>query len=163
MSLSPLPKRRVDAALLIATWFGCGYAPFGPGTAGSLAALAIAIALNRLGGSGNGTFLLLTGALLVPGVWAASVVAQRVGQKDPHIVVVDEVLGQWLTLAGASTLNWKSWLAAFVLFRLFDIWKPPPARQLEALPGGIGIVADDLMAGLYGALAIFLLDRFQLF
>jgi phosphatidylglycerophosphatase A len=123
----------------------------------------IAIALNRLDGSGGGTFLLLTGALLVPGVWAASVVARRVGQKDPHIVVVDEVLGQWLTLAGASTLNWKSWLAAFVLFRLFDIWKPPPARQLEALPGGIGIVADDLMAGLYGALAIFLLDRFQLF
>jgi phosphatidylglycerophosphatase A len=163
MSLSPQPKRRVDAALLIATWFGCGYAPVGPGTAGSLAALAIAIALNRLDGSGNGTFLLLTGALLVPAVWAASVVSQRVGQKDPHIVVVDEVLGQWLTLAGASTLNWKSWLAAFVLFRLFDIWKPPPARQLEALPGGIGIVADDLMAGLYGALAIFLLDRFQLF
>jgi phosphatidylglycerophosphatase A len=163
MNLSPPPKRRVDAALLIATWFGCGYAPVGPGTAGSLAALAIAIGLNRLDGSGNGTFLLLAGALLVPGVWAASVVAQRVGQKDPQIVVVDEVLGQWLTLAGASTLNWKSWLAAFVLFRLFDIWKPPPARQLEALPGGIGIVADDLMAGLYGALAIFLLDRFQLF
>ena len=163
MNLSPPPKRRVDAALLIATWFGCGYAPVGPGTAGSLAALAIAIGLNRLDGSGNGTFLLLAGALLVPGVWAASVVAQRVGQKDPHIIVVDEVLGQWLTLAGASTLNWKSWLAAFVLFRLFDIWKPPPARQLEALPGGIGIVADDLMAGLYGALAIFLLDRFQLF
>jgi phosphatidylglycerophosphatase A len=163
MNLSPPPKRRVDAALLIATWFGCGYAPVGPGTAGSLAALAIAIGLNRLDGSGNGTFLLLAGALLVPGVWAASVVAQRVGQKDPHIIVVDEVLGQWLTLAGASTLNWKSWLAAFALFRLFDIWKPPPARQLEALPGGIGIVADDLMAGLYGALAIFLLDRFQLF
>ncbi len=79
------------------------------------------------------------------------------------MVVVDEVMGQWLTLAGATTLNWKSWLAAFALFRIFDIWKPPPARQLEALPGGIGIVADDLMAGLYGALAIFLLDRFQLF
>jgi phosphatidylglycerophosphatase A len=163
MSLSPLPQRGLDAATLIATWFGCGYVPFGPGTAGSLAALAIAIALHHFDGSGGGTFLLLTGVLLVPGVWAASVVAQRIGQKDPHIVVVDEVLGQWLTLAGATTLNWKSWLAAFALFRLFDIWKPPPARQLEALPGGIGIVADDLMAGLYGALAIFLLDRFQLF
>jgi phosphatidylglycerophosphatase A len=163
MSLSPLPKRGIDGALLIATWFGCGYVPVGPGTAGSLAALAIAIALHLLDGSGGGTFLLLTGILLVPAVWAASVVAKRVNQKDPQIVVVDEVLGQWLTLAGASTFNWKSWLAAFVLFRIFDIWKPPPARQLEALPGGIGIVADDLMAGLYGALAIFLLDRFQLF
>jgi phosphatidylglycerophosphatase A len=163
MSLSPLPRRRIDAALLIATWFGCGYAPVGPGTAGSLAALVIAIALNLTYGSGRGTFLLLTAIFLLPGVWAAGVFAKRIGQKDPQVVVVDEVLGQWLTLVGAATLNWKSWLAAFVLFRLFDIWKPPPARQLEALPGGIGIVADDLMAGLYGALAIFLLDRFQLF
>ena len=163
MSLSPLPKRGIDAALLIATWFGCGYVPVGPGTAGSFAALIIAIVLHLSYGSGRGTFLLLTAALLMPGIWAAGEFAKRIGQKDPQVVVVDEVLGQWLTLAGASTLNWKSWLAAFALFRLFDIWKPPPARQLEALPGGIGIVADDLMAGLYGALAIFLLDRFQLF
>src|SRR5260370_21572653 len=163
MTVSPLPKRGIDAALLIATWFGCGYVPVGPGTAGSLAALVIAIALHVSHGSGRVTFLLLTVILLVPGVWAADIVAKRIGQEDPHIVVVDEVLGQWLTLAGTATLNWKSWLAAFALFRIFDIWKPPPARQLEALPGGIGIVADDLMAGLYGALAIFLLDRFQLF
>jgi phosphatidylglycerophosphatase A len=163
MSLSPLPRRRIDAALLIATWLGCGYAPIGPGTAGSLAALVIAIVLHLAYGSGRGTFMLLTVILLLPGIWAADVFAKRIGQKDPHVVVVDEVLGQWLTLAGTATLNWKSWLAAFALFRLFDIWKPPPARQLEALPGGIGIVADDLMAGLYGALAIFLLDRLQLF
>jgi len=163
MSLSPLPKRGIDAALLIATWFGCGYVPVGPGTAGSFAALIIAIVLHLSYGSGRGTFLLLTAVLLMPGIWAAGEFAKRIGQKDPQVVVVDEVLGQWLTLAGASTLNWKSWLAAFALFRLFDIWKPPPARQLEALAGGIGIVADDLMAGLYGALAIFLLDRFQLF
>jgi phosphatidylglycerophosphatase A len=69
-------------------------------------------------------------------------------------VVVDEVLGQWITLAGALTLNWKSWVAAFVLFRLFDIWKPPPVRRLESLPGGMGIVADDLMAGVYGSLVL---------
>jgi phosphatidylglycerophosphatase A len=163
MSLSPPPERRIDAALLIATWFGCGYFPVGPGTAGSLAALLMAVALHVFCGSGRGTFLLLTVILLLPGVWAADMFAKRIGQKDPHVVVVDEVIGQWLTLAGAATLNWKSWLAAFALFRIFDIWKPPPARQLEALPGGIGIVADDLMAGLYGALAIFLLDRFQLF
>jgi phosphatidylglycerophosphatase A len=78
-------------------------------------------------------------------------------------VVVDEVIGQWITLAGAATFNWKSWLAAFVLFRLLDMWKPAPARQLESLSGGWGIVADDVMAGLYGALAIFVLDRFHLF
>jgi len=163
MSLSPLPRRGVDAAQLIATWFGCGYVPVGPGTAGSLAALLIAMALHHFYGSGRGTFLLLTVILLIPGIWAADVFAKRIGQKDPHVVVVDEVLGQWLTLVGVATLNWKSWVAAFALFRIFDIWKPPPARQFEALPGGIGIVADDLMAGLYGALAIFLLDWLQLF
>ena len=150
-------------ARVIATWFGCGLVPVGPGTVGSLASLLIAIVLHEYAGSGRGTWLVLTLILLIPGVWAAGVVAEQAGQKDPHIVVVDEVLGQWITLVGVSTLNWKSWLAAFALFRLFDIWKPPPARQLEALPGGIGIVADDLMAALYGALAIFVLDRFGLF
>ena len=163
MTTPPSRDRKGALARVIATWFGCGLVPVGPGTAGSLAALVIAIGLHEFAGSGRSTFLILTAIFLIPGVWAADVVAKQMGQKDPHIVVVDEVLGQWLTLAGAATLNWKSWFAAFVLFRLFDIWKPPPARQLEALPGGIGIVADDLMAALYGALAIFVLDRFRLF
>ena len=84
-------------------------------------------------------------------------------RKDPGIVVVDEVLGQWITLAGAASLNWKSWLAAFCLFRLFDIWKPPPVRQLEALPSGAGIVADDVMVGIYGALVLFVMGCFNLY
>jgi phosphatidylglycerophosphatase A len=67
------------------------------------------------------------------------------------VVVIDEVAGQWLTLAGAHAINWKTVLAAFLLFRLLDIVKPPPARQLENLHGGFGIMADDLMAGIYGA------------
>jgi phosphatidylglycerophosphatase A len=152
-----------SGAFLIATWFGCGYAPVAPGTAGSLAALLIAIALNAFGGYGRGTLLVLAVVLLAPGIWSASVVAKETNTTDPQIVVVDEVIGQWITLAGAATLNWKTWLAAFVLFRLLDMWKPAPARQLEGLPGGWGIVADDLMAGLYGALGIFVLDRFHLF
>jgi phosphatidylglycerophosphatase A len=78
-------------------------------------------------------------------------------------VVIDEVVGQWLTLAGARPLNWKSFLAAFVLFRLFDIWKPAPVRQLESLQGGAGIVADDLMAGVYAALVLFLAGCFNLY
>ena len=101
--------------------------------------------------------------LLAPGIWAADVYARTVGKKDPGEVVVDEVIGQWITLAGAMTLNWKSWLAAFLLFRLFDIWKPPPVRQLEALPGGTGIVADDVMAGLYGAVVIFVAGLLKLY
>jgi phosphatidylglycerophosphatase A len=72
------------------------------------------------------------------------------------MVVIDEVLGQWLTLAGAAVWNWKAYLAAFLLFRLFDIWKPQPARWAEGLPGGTGIVVDDLIAGLYGALILYL-------
>jgi phosphatidylglycerophosphatase A len=90
-------------------------------------------------------------------------VEKQTNQADPRIVVVDEVIGQWITLAGAATFNWKTWLAAFALFRFLDVWKPPPVRQLEKLPGGWGIVADDVMAGLYGALAIFVLDRLHLF
>ncbi len=151
------------SARAIATWFGCGYVPIAPGTAGSLAAIAIAFALHVYAGSGRVTFLVLSAILLIPGIWAAGVVAREEGKKDPRLVVVDEVIGQWITLAGASTLNWKSWLAAFLLFRALDIWKPPPVRQLEHLPSGTGIVADDVMAGVYGALAIFVLDRLRFF
>jgi phosphatidylglycerophosphatase A len=152
-----------SGAFLVATWFGCGYAPMAPGTAGSLAALLIAIALNWYGGYGRWTLLLLTALLLAPGIWSAGVVAKRTNQPDPQIVVVDEVIGQWITLAGAATFNWKTYLAAFVLFRLLDMWKPAPARQFENFPGGWGIVADDVMAGVYGALAIFVLDHLHLF
>ena len=145
-------------AYAIGTFFGCGYSPVGPGTAGSIAAVLIAIAVHD-----RGILILLSVLLLAPAIWSAGKVAQYESRKDPQIVVIDEVLGQWITLAGASTLNWKSFLAALLFFRLFDIWKPPPVRQLEALPGGFGIVADDVMAGLYGALAIFVLDRLHLF
>jgi phosphatidylglycerophosphatase A len=161
-SFSPLPRQN-PGAFLIATWFGCGFTPVAPGTAGSLAALVIAMGLYYFGGYGRGVLLLLTAILLGPGIWAAGVVARQTNQTDPQIVVVDEVIGQWITLAGAATFTWKTWLAAFALFRLLDMWKPVPARQLEGLPGGWGIVADDVMAGLYGALAIFVLDRFHLF
>ena len=154
--------RRSRGAFLIATWFGCGYAPKAPGTAGSLAGLLIAMALNYMG-YGRGMLLALTAILMAPGIWSASVVARETNTTDPHIVVVDEVIGQWITLAGAATFNWKTWIAAFALFRVLDVWKPAPARQFESLPGGWGIVADDVMAGLYGALGIFVLDHLHLF
>lgn len=147
----------------IATWFGCGYSPIGPGTAGSLAALAIAYPLAQLGHWRPWYFAVLAVALLPLGIWAAGATAREIKSKDPSIVVVDEVLGQWITLAGAVSLNWKSWLMAFCLFRLFDIWKPPPVRQLEALPSGTGIVADDVMAGIYGALVLFITGCFNLY
>ena len=152
-----------NLARVIATWFGCGYAPVAPGTAGSLAALVIAIALHERTGLPAWQFAVLAGVIFAPAVWAATQTARAVNIKDPGIVVVDEVIGQWIAIAGAHSVNWKSYLGAFALFRLFDIWKPPPARQFERFPGGWGIVADDVMAGLYGALAIFLLDRFHIF
>lgn len=142
-------------ARVISTWFGCGYAPVGPGTAGSLAAIVIAWPLSAQ--LPPFAFAILGVILAIPGIWAAGVTARELNRKDPGLVVVDEVVGQWITLAGASQLDWKTFLAAFVLFRLFDIWKPPPVRQLEKLPSGLGIVADDAMAGVYGAAVLYLL------
>ncbi len=150
------------AARLVATWFGCGYSPVAPGTAGSLAAILIAWPLVHYAGWQPWWFLAPVVLLTGPGIWAAGVTARELQKKDPRVVVVDEVLGQWLTLAGARHLNLKSWIAAFVLFRLFDIWKPPPVRQLEALPGGTGIVADDLMAGIYAAVILAAIGYFGL-
>jgi phosphatidylglycerophosphatase A len=143
-------------ALAIATWFGCGYFPWGPGTVGSLAAVLIAALLETYFHAGRLALLVLTALLMAPGIWAASETARHLGRKDPGLVVVDEVLGQWLTLAGATVLNGKSLLAGFALFRLLDIWKPWPVRKFEQLPGGIGIVADDLAAGVYGALILYI-------
>jgi len=139
-------------ALTLATWFGAGYSPFAPGTAGSLAAIVIAFLLRNH--AEPWYFAVAAAVLALPAVWAAGATAEIVGKKDPGIVVVDEVIGQWITLAGAQTIDWKSCLVAFALFRLFDIWKPAPVRQLEALPGGLGINADDAMAGVYGAVVL---------
>ena len=150
-------------ALAIATWFGCGYAPKAPGTVGSAAALGIAAVLAIYAGWGPRHFAVLAAVLVAPAIWSAGVAARVCGKKDPHLVVVDEVAGQWCALAGAASLNWKSYLGAFLLFRLFDIWKPPPVRQLEALPGGFGIVADDVMAGVYAALVLSIAGWFNLY
>jgi len=150
-------------ATLVATWFGCGYAPVAPGTAGSLCALAIAWLLPLPPAHPQLSFAMLAFLLAGPAIWAADAASRASGLKDPQIVVVDEVVGQWLTLAGATALNWKSWLGALVLFRLFDVWKPAPVRQLERLPGGLGIVADDAMAGLYAALVLFAAGWFNLY
>jgi phosphatidylglycerophosphatase A len=148
-------------ARLLATWFGCGYSPLAPGTAGSAAALAIAVALHVYAGFTGWHFLALAAALFYPAVWASTMTARDVKRKDPSIVVVDEVIGQWIALAAAHPFNWITCLAAFGLFRLFDIWKPAPVRQLEALPEGLGINADDAMAGLYAALVLFLAGWFN--
>ena len=147
----------------LAGWFGCGRFPAARGTVGSAAALLIAVLLDRFAGWRPWHFGLLAAALLAPGIWAAQREARRLERHDPPQVVIDEVLGQWATLAGAKVLNWKSYLAAFLLFRILDIIKPAPARRLESLPGGFGIVADDLAAAVYGALVLFVAGCFNLY
>jgi phosphatidylglycerophosphatase A len=112
----------------------------------------------------NGLEVGVCGVLLFfPAVWAADVTARDLGAKDPGLIVVDEVVGQWITMAGATHLNWRSWLLGFVLFRAFDITKPFPIRRLENLPGGWGIVSDDALAGVYAALVLFLLGWFNFY
>lgn len=147
----------------LATLAGLGYTPVAPGTAGSLGAMALAAALAGYGAWKAAHFAALAAIALFPAVWAARVTAGDCGQRDPGKVVIDEAVGQWVTLAGATSINWKSALAAFFLFRLLDVWKPFPARHAERLPGGWGIVADDVVAGLYGALVLFAAGCFNLY
>jgi phosphatidylglycerophosphatase A len=150
-------------AVAIATCFGCGYFPWGPGTIGSLAAIMIAIVLRTYGGMGRPTLLVLTLLLLLPAIWASTRTARLLDKKDPSVVVIDEVLGQWVTLLGATALRWKSFCAAFLFFRLFDIWKPWPVRSFEKLPEGAGILADDLAAGMYAALILYIGGKLRLY
>jgi phosphatidylglycerophosphatase A len=137
-------------AILIATAGGAGYAPIAPGTAGSAVGIAIYLLTMRWPGSWQ---IALVVAVAVVGTWAGHRAAPHFGKHDPGPVVIDEVAGQLLTLllSGAGVLGA---IGGFFLFRALDIVKPWPAGRLEALPGGVGIMADDLMAGLYGLLIV---------
>ncbi len=147
-------------AAWIATGFGAGYLPIAPGTWGSLAATIIAALLSlTLPEWYRAGLWIGLGVSSVAGVIAASALARQIGDSDPSIVVIDEIAGQFLTLlwlpAGAIPL-----LGGFLLFRLFDIVKPFPARASERLPGGWGIMADDWIAGFYAGAVFLLIQRF---
>ncbi len=150
-------------ATTVATFFGVGRMKPGPGTWGSLATVLLWAVLSRVLPAGwlvpaNVTLAVLAIAVGIP---AATQVVRASGVKDPQFVVIDETAGQLITLIGAP-LAWKSLLAGFILFRVFDIVKPPPVRQLERLPEGTGIVVDDVAAGLYGLAVMQLLLHFGL-
>jgi phosphatidylglycerophosphatase A len=150
-------------ATLVATFFGAGRLKPAPGTWGSLATVALWAILSHFLPSSwlipvNIALALLAVAVGIP---AATQVARASGLKDPQFVVIDETAGQLITLIGAP-LAWKSFLTGFILFRAFDIVKPPPVRQLERLPEGTGIVVDDVAAGLYGFFVMHLLLHFGL-
>jgi phosphatidylglycerophosphatase A len=139
-------------AWTIATFFGAGLGKPGPGTWGSVAATLLWAGFAwGMHPSERVLYLaLLAGIVLAVGLGipAATIAARESGRKDPGFVVIDEVAGQWIALLG-SAVSWRDGLIALLLFRAFDITKPFPVRQLEALPEGWGIVFDDVAAGLY--------------
>lgn len=141
-------------ARVVATWFGSGLVPKAPGTAGSLAALPVAWAILAWGGGWQGLALAVLAAVAA-GLWATAAVLRASGIKDPSFVVVDEVAGQWIALLPAG-LDPILFAAAFVLFRLFDIWKPWPVGWADReLPGAFGVMVDDLLAGAYAAAGVY--------
>ena len=150
-------------ATLVATYFGAGRLKPGPGTWGSLATMLTWRALSHFLPAMwvLPTNILLAIVAVAIGIPAATRVARASHTKDPQFVVIDETAGQLITLIGAP-LAWKSFLAGFILFRVFDIVKPPPVRQLERLPEGTGIVVDDVAAGIYGLVVLQILLHFGL-
>lgn len=172
----PAPKRRTFGdyvALAIATC-GVGYLPVAPGTLGALVGAGVYLSVwsgfyglleaNALRGGLDSLYvftpllafmLLITFATTMIGVWAATRTERVLQRKDPSIVVIDEVAGQMIALLSGPFWfhTWWSILSAFLLFRLFDIWKPYPIRRLEALESGLGIMADDVLAGVYALIA----------
>lgn len=150
--LTPAARRGWLSAIAtaLATGFGAGYSPVAPGTAGTAVGLLLFLPLSLLSPRAQ---LAATAVTLLLGVFVSTHVARRASLKDPGIVVIDEIVGLWVSLL---FLPFTPALAAlaFLLFRLLDMLKPYPARQLEALPDGLGIMADDVMAAIYANLLL---------
>lgn len=159
----------IDHIALALTTFGVGYLPLAPGTWGSMVGVAIYVGIEwletslltsfsasgvapvEIGAWMHAANVVLFLALCLAGVWASDRATVLFNDKDPSQAVVDEVMGQLLVfLFIPFTLSWGLILAGFLLFRLFDIWKPYPIDSLQSLPAGIGVCADDLLAGVYG-------------
>ncbi len=136
-------------AKAIATAGGAGYVPVAPGTAGTAVAVPLAWALSDLGPLAYG---LITVAVIVVGIVAAHIADLAWETHDSQRIVIDEVAGYLVTMALVSRHDWIALAAGFVLFRVLDVVKPPPARWFDrSMPGGPGVVLDDVVAGIYGA------------
>ena len=148
---------------LIATFFGVGRMPAAPGTFGSLAAIPVALLLHWIGGFP--AFMMGLSIVLVAGWWSTAGYLMETGRDDPPEVVIDEVAGQMIALMPVSygfwaladplpVIAWPGWVAAFLLFRLFDIWKPGPIGWADRKPGTSGVMLDDVFAGLAAAVCV---------
>ncbi|MBT07612.1 MAG: phosphatidylglycerophosphatase A [Rhodospirillaceae bacterium] len=140
---------------ILLTWFYSGFSSVAPGTCGSLAAIPFAWIVLTL--FGTYTFLIILCFLLVLGIWSSHWALQKLKEKDPKIIVLDEVIGQGLVLAVAP-ITPVSYLLAFILFRLFDIYKPWPIHLIDnKMKGALGVMLDDVIAGLYGAVTLLII------
>ncbi|MCB1339616.1 MAG: phosphatidylglycerophosphatase A [Pseudooceanicola sp.] len=152
-------------AQAIGTVFGIGYLRPAPGTWGSAAGLPLAWAFHTLGGFPM--LLTATAAIFILGVWAATELTEGRSDSDPSEIVVDEVVGQFVALLPLSyaawrmqlpvTALWPGWVAAFLLFRLFDIWKPGPVGWADRRHDGVGVMLDDVLAGALAAVGVMVL------
>jgi len=141
--------------VLLATWFGTGLLPIAPGTWGSLVAMLLAWAMRSYFGIGG--LAAATVIVFAIGWWAVATVARTSASDDPGAVVIDEVAAQWLVLL-AAPLDPLAYAAAFLLFRIFDIWKPWPVRWADRhVKGGLGIMLDDLLAAAYAIVLMLVL------
>lgn len=172
------PEGILDYLSLAVTTFGVGYLPLAPGTWGSMVGVAIyagsefifsvatapnlRISHDQMFGLPPNVTAWVHVAVLIAfvlfcllGIWAASRAVELLGNSDPSQAVVDEVIGQLIVfLFVPFGIGWPFILAGFLLFRLFDIWKPYPIDSLQVLPGGIGVCADDILAGVYGGICL---------
>lgn len=148
-------KRAKLFHIIIASGFGSGFSPFAPGTAGALVAVIIWTVLFYV--IPFNVLLVVTSLLIVfftaAGIWSADKLESEWG-KDPSKVVVDEMVGVWIALLAVPVGNVWYILFAFLLFRFFDIFKPLGIRKMEQLEGGIGVMADDILAGIYSFLLL---------
>jgi phosphatidylglycerophosphatase A len=143
-------------AVWIATFGGLGYFPVAPGSVGAAAGIAAVVALSRLPMTAVWVSALVgvtAAAIFAVGVPAATAAESYFRRKDPGHVVIDEVVGQMVTLLANPRPGWKGLVAAYLLFRIIDVIKPFPARRLEHLKGGWGIMLDDVAAGVWSQVA----------
>lgn len=140
----------------LSTWFGCGSSPVAPGTVGSLGAIPVHLLLRRLG-----PFLHIgsIAAITLAGIWTSDEMAELLGEKDPQCVVIDEVAGALIAMGMVKRRGLGAELVALALFRAFDIIKPGPVKRAEQMdPPGLGIMADDLLAGVLAGITARLLS-----